>query len=374
MDSPGFRSELFYSVQNEDYRTELAVLRHLRRPGRLRVLMVASAGENPLSVLAEYPDADVHAVDTNAAQVHLCELRRVAVAHLARQEHLQLLGADGSAPGAAGAAPRLRLYETVRQHLPAPSRLFWDERRERELAFGVHFVGRNDVLMREIQNRLRVAGFTPFARSLHDDDLAAWQRAYGEVMTVPYFLHTFGLPSAAAAEKLAGLAPRVAECHFRALQEPDPDQNYFLTTAFENRYAHAAGEEGFPAYLQASGYRALREPETLDRLHLHVGSIFDRAKLLVIASGTFDLISISNIADWMDDRQFGEVVGQMRECLTSGGALLARTATGSRMIIDVMSRLLPSPNGCGDELARVERGPWFRTVAAGFRSSQLVDQ
>jgi hypothetical protein len=70
----------------------------------------------------------------------------------------------------------------------------------------------------------------------------------------------------------------------------------------------------------------------------------------------------------MDDRQFGGVVGQMRECLNPRGALLARTATGSRMIIDVMNTLLCSQRGLSDELAQVERGPWFRTVAAGFRS------
>jgi S-adenosylmethionine:diacylglycerol 3-amino-3-carboxypropyl transferase len=138
-------------------------------------------------------------------------------------------------------------------------------------------------------------------------------------------------------------------------------------TAFENRYAHDAGEDGFPAYLQARVYLALRESGGLDRLHLHTGSIFDQAKVLASASGAFDLISISNIADWMDDRQFGEIVGQMRECLTPGGALLARTATGSSMIIDVMNRLLRSEVGFYDELARVERGPWFRTLAAGFR-------
>jgi len=367
MDSPSFRSDVFYSVQNEDYRTEVAVLRRLRRPGPVRVLMVASAGENPLSVLAEHPDTEVHAVDTNAAQVHLCALRRTAVARLSREEQLQLLGADGPAPGAAGAASRLAFYEAVRQHLPVESRGFWDERRDRDLAFGVHFVGRNDVLMREIQSRLRAAGFAPFLRPLRDDQLTEWQSGYAEVMTVPYFLRTFGLPSEAAAAKLAGLAGRTAECHFRAFQQPQPHHNYFLTTAFENRYAHDAGEDGFPAYLQARGYLALRESGGLDRLHLHTGSIFDQAKVLASASGAFDLISISNIADWMDDRQFGEIVGQMRECLTPGGTLLARTATGSSMIIDVMSRLLRSEAGFNDELARVERGPWFRTLAAGFR-------
>jgi hypothetical protein len=41
LENPSFRSEITYSVQNEDYRTELAVLRHIYRGAPLRVLMIA---------------------------------------------------------------------------------------------------------------------------------------------------------------------------------------------------------------------------------------------------------------------------------------------------------------------------------------------
>ncbi len=368
MNRPSFRSDIFYSVQNEDYRTEVAVLRRLSRSGPVRVLMVASAGENVLSVLAAEPNADVYAVDTNPAQIHLCALRRSAVAHLSRARHLQLLGSDGLAAGDAGAATRLALYESVRPHLPPPSRDFWDERRDREVAFGVHFVGRNDLLMCEIQQRLRAAGFDPLRQPLRNDQLAAWQSVYAEVMSVDYFLHTFGLPSPSAAARLASLAGRTAENHFRALQQPQAEYNYFLTTALENRYAAEAGADGFPAYLQEEGYRALRQAGRLERLHLHTGSIFDQAKSLADLAGGFDLISISNVADWLDDRQFADAVSQMRECLTAGGALLARTATGSPMISDVIATQLRSDAKFNNELARIERGPWFRIVAAGIRA------
>jgi S-adenosylmethionine:diacylglycerol 3-amino-3-carboxypropyl transferase len=367
MDKPPFLSDLFYSVQNEDFRTELEVLRRVHRGAPLRVLMVASAGENPLSVLADPMVGEVHAVDTNPAQVHLCELRRRALGGLSRDDQLALLGADGAAPGARGAARRLALYEAVRPRLPAASRAFWDERRNRDLAFGTHYVGRNDVLMRDLQVAVRAAGFAPLERALRDDELPAWQSAYATVMTVPYFMHTFGLPSEAAAAKLAGLSGRVAECHFRALQQPGARQNYFVTTAFANRYAREAGEDGLPACLQQRHAGVLAEPARLDRLHLHIGSIFDQAEALAGSAGVFDLISLSNIADWMDDGQFAGVVTRMSRCLAPGGALLARTATGAPMIVEVTARLMRSDEALNGELARVERGPWFRTVAAGFR-------
>jgi hypothetical protein len=56
---------------------------------------------------------------------------------------------------------RLALYDRIRPWLPEEARTFWDARREGDLAFGVHHVGRNDVGMHDMQERLRTAGFTP---------------------------------------------------------------------------------------------------------------------------------------------------------------------------------------------------------------------
>ena len=65
--------------------------------------------------------------------------------------------------------------------------------------------------------------------------------------------------------------------------------------------------------------------------------------------------------------QFGALVVQARQCLNPGGALLARTATGSAMIVEVIGQHMQTDHAFNVELAQVERGPWFRTLAAGFR-------
>ena len=90
---------------------------------------------------------------------------------------------------------------------------------------------------------------------------------------------------------------------------------------------------------------------------------------LASAYGSFDLISISNIADLMTAEQFAATIANARGCLAPGGALLARTATGSPMIVDVMGQHMPMDGGFNDELLLVERGPWFRTIAVGFRAA-----
>ena len=361
MDSPPFRSDIFYSVQNEDYRTELALLRRLERGAPLRVLLIASSGENALSLLAHAMVGAVYAVEVNPAQLALCELRRAALERLTRGEQLRLLGAT---PG--DAVTRLALFERVRPGLPEAVRAFWDERRDRELAFGVQHAGRNDVGMAQIARALREADFDPLKLPLQEADLERWTAVYRQVMTPEYIGDLFGLASGELAAKIAGIAGYLGECHFRALRQPGAEGNYFLTTVFAGRYA--PGEAGLPLYLQEAGQAALRRLGTRDRLHLHRGNLLEVMQPLADAHGRFDLISISNIADWMTEGQFAATVEQARACLDPGGALLARVAPGSRMIVAVMGRTLRVDEAVNTELAQAERGPWFRTVAAGFAS------
>lgn len=363
--TPPFRSPLFYSVQNEDYRTELAVLDRLGT-GLLRVLMIASSGENVLSVLTRGAVADLSAVDINPAQLALCELRRTAAGHLTRDQQLELFGTDPAKAGASGAAQRIALYEKVLPHLPDAARTFWDERRDQDIAFGVHHVGRNDVSSHDIQERLRAAGFEPLRVPLSAHDEAAWVAAYEQLLTPAYIRDLFGLPSEALAARIAAIAGRLGACHFRALRQPYPERNPFVTTVFVNSYASAAGEDGLPLYLQIQGQEALRR-FGLGRLRLVAGNALDQTEALAREHGRFDLISISNIADWMSAAEFEAAVRRTRECLTPGGALLARTATGQPMIADVMHAEMRADRSFDAALAATERGPWFRVVTAGFR-------
>lgn len=368
MVNPPFKSDLFYSVQNEDYRTELAVLDQIYRDAPLRVLMAASSGENALSLLTQATVADVVAVDINPAQLHLCELRRTASEFLTRDEQLRLLGADPAIAPGEGQAERLDLYDQVRPHLPEPARSFWNERREREIAFGLQHVGRNDVCMHDIQAGLRAAGFESLNRPLRDEELPAWRTVYTDLFTPAYIQDLFGLPSAGLAEKIAGIAGYLGECHFRALQQPQPERNPFVTTAFANSYATAAGDDGLPLYLQLHSQAALRQLGTRERLQLESGNLVEKMSTMTAAYGPFDLISISNIADWMNEEQFGALVTQAKHCLNPGGALLARTATGRSMIIEVMGQYLFIDQAFNARLPQIERGPWFRTIAAGCRN------
>lgn len=368
--NPSFKSDIFYAVQNEDYRTEMAVLRRLEPYAPLRVLMIASAGENILSLLTMAAIGRIEAVDMIPAQLHLCELRQTAVEHLTGEEQLRLFGSDGSAPGAAGQAERLELYERLHLHLSETEQTFWATRRETEIAFGLHHVGRNDRIWHDVQQGLRTGGFDPIRRPPTDGERAAWTAVYSEVMTVDYVREVMTIAGETFAARVAGQAAVLAGYHADALNQPQPECNPYLTTVFDNRYATAAGEAGLPLYLQPQGQAALKQIGTRERLRLHAGNIIELMTPLAADAGGFHLISLSNITDWMSDEVFSGLLAKVRACLKPGGGLLARKATGGYTLTKVMQQHLQVDPAFNAELLQIERGPFWRDIAVGFRSKE----
>lgn len=366
MPTPPFVSDIFYSVQNEDANTELALLQHIGRSG-LRVLMIASAGENVLGLLCQPEVAWIDAIDLSFAQVQLCMLRSAAVQVLSRDEQLTLLGCDPTLAGSTGAAERLALYAQLRPALSTDARAFWDARREDEIAFGVHHVGRNDCLMQDLVAALSEAGIAP----LHDDstaiDDAQWGAAYARVLTPEHLQLRFSFPNPAVAERLSALAPHLAARHLWSLRQPGAANNPYVTTVFAGGYAIAAGEAGLPRYLQYDGQAALRALGIDSRLALHQGNLLDLMPQLAAHGGAYDLISLSNIADWMDEVQVQSLVAAACACLKPGGALLIRAANPAAPVRSAVMAAMGVDPALDARLPAIERGPWFRTVVVGFR-------
>lgn len=366
MPVPPFQSDVFYSVQNEDVNTELAVLQQIGHAHQ-RVLMIASAGENVLGLLCQPEVAHVDAVDLSLAQIHLCHLRCIAVQHLSRDEQLALLGCDPARAGSAGSAERWLLYDRLLTALPAETRAFWDARRADEIAFGVHHVGRNDCLMQDLVAALAEVGIAPLEDDPTSIDPIQWLNAYARVLTPEHLQRRFGFPNPAVATRLAALTPHLAAQHLRALRQLDAGRNPYVTTVFARGYAMLAGEAGLPDYLQHNGQAALHRLGIDTRLALHHGNLLTLMPQLAAQGGAYDLISLSNIADWMDEAQIQALVEAARTCLRPGGGLLLRAANPDAPIRPVVMAVLESDSALDAALPAIERGPWFRTLAVGFR-------
>jgi S-adenosylmethionine:diacylglycerol 3-amino-3-carboxypropyl transferase len=351
---PPFVSDVFYAVQNEDMQTERAVLQQLGR-AQQRVLMIASSGENVLGLLCQPEVAFIDAVDLSLAQIQLCALRITAAQQLGRDDQLVLLGCDPALAGPAGAAERLARYDQLRPALPEPVRDFWDARRAYEIAFGLQHVGRNDSLMHDLVVALADEGIAPLTDDPAAIDDARWAATYSRVLTPQHLQLRFGFPNPAVAERLAALAPHLAAHH------------PYVTTVFGGGYATAAGEAGLPRYLQHDGLAALRMLGIDHRLALHHGNLLTQMPQLAAQGGPYDLISLSNIADWMDGAQIRSLVEAACACLRPGGALLIRAANPEAPVRPAVTAMMESDPALDVRLPQIERGPWFRTVVAGFR-------
>lgn len=121
-----FPSPYMFGVQNENSSTEYALL-HKIGATKKKVLHIASCGDNALCMLSREDVGSLVSMDISPSQLHLCELKRIAIQNLSRGEIISLVGLNkkGDEPEEV-AAERIKLYERIRDKLPEETQKFWD--------------------------------------------------------------------------------------------------------------------------------------------------------------------------------------------------------------------------------------------------------
>ncbi|MCB9426148.1 MAG: DUF3419 family protein [Flavobacteriales bacterium] len=87
-----------------------------------KILSIASAGDNSFSLLTKNPKL-VLAVDINAVQLHLVELKKVAIVHFTYDDFLNFLGFTTC-------ETRWQMFLSIESKLPTSARLYWNEQQE----------------------------------------------------------------------------------------------------------------------------------------------------------------------------------------------------------------------------------------------------
>lgn len=351
-------SAIAFSQVREDPCIELRVAERLaeRQDHLLRVLLVASGGCTALSLLAAPVVGKVEAVDANFAQIHLVELRRQALLHLALIDQIQLIGADRTT----SEKQRLALYKRLRPYLPEPTRSFWDTRLE-QIAFGVNRVGRFEALFRELSANFSALGLDP----LHDPKTAiahpAWSEIFESVFDRDKLTRIFG-EAAVSYSMDRSFGKHFAERFAIALQRDTPCENYFVSQVFADCYADNI--QGFPLYLQPLVQASIRALNGY-RLKLHHGNFVEKM-LELSQSGGFDLISMSNLSDWMPIPDLHEAIAKAVGCLNPGGALIGRRLNGDHHLKNVISQHLHVDERFSAELLAADRSFFYQEVVVGF--------
>ena len=358
-------SDIAFSQVREDPNIELQVIDHLATSQNhpLRVLLVASGGCTALSLLSRPAIAQIDAVDANLAQLHLVELRRQALLTLSLEDQFQVLGIDRF-PVAARAAPidRLTRYANLRSGLPEATRLYWDHRPE-QMAFGVNRVGRFEQLFRELSAQFTAIGLNPLEQPLIATQHPQWRAIFDAVFERDRLANTFG-EAAVNYSMDRSFGEHFADVFAQALIQFGPEDNYFLTQVWGDRYT--TGTNGVPIYLQPDAQLAIRALGA-DRLKLHQGLFADKL-LALVKLGEFDLIQFSNISDWMPVQELHSMVAIAVQCLAPGGALIGRRLNGDHDLAAIMAAHLTVDHALSQQLRQGDRSFFYREVVVGFCS------
>lgn len=350
------RAPYTFGLAQEDDRVETAAL----GPPGGRVLAIASAGEVPLALLAAGADR-VDAVDVDAAQLHLVQLKLAAVQCLEREEAIRFLG---FLP--ASAEERRRWLDGVRPALPSASRDFWHQ--HRRVAYGgAIWAGRAERLAWLLRLATRVS-FGRELRGLLEAPTLSAQRAIAARHTSGVLRAVIRVAFQPALLRLRGMAPdslRAPGPTLAELSEQRFGALFTATLARENPYLqlHARGRapslECVPSYLTSSGFAALRgRQRELTLIEADVAS------QLRAAPARYDRVHLSNIADWMSPASFDNLLRLLVKALRRPARVLWRRVLVAGSIPRELAGELVVDHALAARLAAVDRFPFFRLVPA----------
>jgi S-adenosylmethionine-diacylglycerol 3-amino-3-carboxypropyl transferase len=311
---------LLFSTSWEDPLMDLEAFR-IRKDEDV-VFAVTSGGDKILCFLTECP-RKIIALDMNATQNYLLELKMAGIRALSHGDYLELLGVRP--PSRA-----LELYRAARPYLSPGAAAYWDENASM-LPRGILLQGRFERYLglfrhalRFIEGQRRVRRLFTFEQL--QDQAEFYRREWNSIRWRLFFKIFFSKTLLAA----LGLDPAffryareksVSENLYRkgehAFSEIPVRTNYFMAQILLGRYLD---EQQVPLYLQARHFDTLRQ--NLDRIEIHHGD----------AEGFFagrppqsiDKFDFTNIFEWMAEDTFEKLLRSAVRCAKPGAVMTYR--------------------------------------------------
>ncbi|MEO6527477.1 MAG: DUF3419 family protein [Gemmatimonadaceae bacterium] len=357
--SDAVHDRLFFAQVREDPRAELAALRPTSDDV---VVAVSSGGCTALSLLAAGA-GQVFAVDLNATQNHLVELK-VAATSLGSRGAVAFLGALPS-------STRLHTYASLRSTLSAQARRHWDDRSKAieggVLSSGVseRFIGavvtalKLVVHRRSRIDRLLACRTVAEQRELFDRDWNSWRWR----MLFAVLCNRLAFRSTYPAQFFAQVENPSFARYFRQLAEhaiaelPVAD-NYFLHEMLTGRYP-VEQVNGVPPYLSVAG--AMEVVASRDRLELVDGGFM--SYLQTRPDGSVDCFAPSNICEWMLPSDIDALFREVLRTAAPGARLVYRNFVGWTELPAWCARIVPD-EALSEQLGREDRSVVQRRVVA----------
>lgn len=300
------------------------------QPGE-RVLSIASAGDNSLSLLSEGPSL-VCAVDLSQPQLYLAELKRTAFAQLTYSDMLMFLGFAPS-------DHRWKRYRAIRSHLSKGAQTYWDQHRK-VLEAGVIFEGKLEkyfrLFRRWVLPLIHRSGTVKALLAEKDDAKQAvfydrrwntWRwRALFRVFFSRAVMGRAGRDPEFLRQVTGPVYQQILTQVERCLRDPAVSRNYMVHQILTGEYG-----QWLPHYARARNFESIRRH--LHALELRQGDI----QTIASATGPINAFNLSDIFEYMDEATFATVSRSLYTSAAPG----ARFAYWNLMVPRCMSDIWP---------------------------------
>jgi len=322
------RNNLIYNTCWEDPRLDRQAM---QIGGDDNVLVITSAGCNALDYALESPN-HVFAVDMNARQNALLDLKISAIKNLEYEEFFQMFG-HGHFPGI------LSRYETrLRSQLPNRSRQFWDKRikwfnnprrsfyyRGTAGTFARYMKVYTDrvIKIRPQLDAMIQAKTLAEQQAIYNDKLYEkfWTGLVKFTMNRDTILSMLGIPRAQRRQLEnyyeGGIVKYIQDCVQGVFHDLPLNDNYFWRVYLDGRYV----PECCPEYLKPENFEKLKNG-LVDRVSTHTDSI---QGFLESYDGTISRLTLLDHMDWLCDHFFPLLESEWQ-------AIIDRAAPQTRII------------------------------------------
>lgn len=318
------------------------------------ILSIASAGDNSFSLLTTDP-AMVVAVDISPTQLHLTELKKKAISKFDRASTLEFLGFEPS-------VNRKRLFDLIKTELNSETRAYWESHIS-ELEAGIVHQGKFERYFQlfsrrvlplihsrhKIEALLRVKS-QEAQKNFYDDHWDSWRwRLLFRVFFSRFVMGKYGRDPEFLRQVQGSVSQIIYNKAAAHLESAQAQNNYIL------RYA-LTGDFGslLPHYLQGDNYEKIQT--NIDRLYTYQGY----AQKAIQVHDNFDYMNLSNIFEYMDEKEFLEIAKLLVRGTKNGGKLAYWNLMVPRRISKVLPETAKYVERISNTLTSHDRGFFYK--------------
>ncbi len=318
-----------------------------------KILSIASAGDNSFSLLITNPSLVV-AVDVNAVQLYLVELKKVCIKHFSLEESLMFLGFKAS-------TTRKQLYKTIEAELSAEAKHYWDahfEQIEKGLIHQGKFENYFQLFCKKILPWIHSKKTIAELLRLKSEQAQAtfyqkhwctwrWQLLF-KIFFSKYVMGKYGRDP----EFLKEVKVKVSEFIFKKaetqLQSKHAQTNFILHYTLTANFG-----SNFPHYLREENYERIKA--NIDCLKIVKGY----AEEAIETYGKFDAMNLSNIFEYLDAETFSKVSTALVEGSNENARLGYWNLMVSRRISSQLSNQVHYQSELSKQLTNSDKGFFY---------------